>query len=392
MGDTQADAQLLRMRLAEKLTVEGRDPEWCKVVGSVPRHKFLPGFFVPAGEQNGMTVWEPVTEALDRERWLTSAYADETLITQIDEIEPGWDAPTPHVGGRATSSATLPSLVVQMWEDAQLEDGHRILEVGTGTGYSTALLCERFGSSNIASIEIDPHRLAQAADAIHSCGYAPWIAAADGLYGYWPRAPYDRIVAACSVRAVPREWVNQTRNGGKILTTLGGWLYGYARVLLTIRRDETVSGPLLPGTISFMSARGHERPAPGNPAHWESLPASDPKEARHAPWFLMEASTDAFATRFIVQAAIPNAQHMPGLDGCLHLVDVVSGSVATLTPNDGTWTVRQGGPLRLWDRVEETLDRYETAGRPPLDTFSLDVHADGQYLSHPDMPRLRISA
>lgn len=390
--DTQGEARMLRARLAETLAAQGHDPTWCAATGTVPRHRFLPGFFVPAAERNGMTIWEPITEALDRKRWLTSAYADETLITQIDEAEPDWDAPASHLGGRATSSATLPSLIIQMWQDAGLQDARRILEIGTGTGYSTALLCERLRSASVVSVEIDPHRLAQAAHAIHSCGYAPWIAAADGLYGYWPGAPYDRIVAACSVRTIPTEWTAQTRHGGKILTTLGGWLHGYARVLLTVKNHDTAGGPLLPGTISFMPARGHERPTAGNPAHWESLPTSDPARARHAPWFLTQASADAFTVRFIVQATIPHTQHLPGLNGNLHLVDVVSGSVATLIPDDGGWAVRQGGPLRLWDRVEATLDRYETAGRPPLETFRLDIEATGQYLSHPDMPRLRISA
>ncbi|WP_216651536.1 hypothetical protein [Actinomadura litoris] len=69
------------------------------------------------------------------------------------------------------------------------------------------------------------------------------LAVANGLYGYWPHAPYDRIVAACSVRTVPEAWLAQTGPGGKILTPLAGWLYGYARVLLTT--TGTAEGPAL---------------------------------------------------------------------------------------------------------------------------------------------------
>lgn len=50
-----------------------------------------------------------------------------------------------------------------------------------------------------------------------------------------------------------------------ILTTLGGWLNGSARVLLTVTDDGTATGALLPGTISFMLARAHHAPHFGSP-------------------------------------------------------------------------------------------------------------------------------
>lgn len=53
------------------------------------------------------------------------------------------------------------------------------------------------------SIEVDTRRLAQAANAIYGLGYTPTLATAHGLYGYWPKAKFDRMVAACSFRAVP---------------------------------------------------------------------------------------------------------------------------------------------------------------------------------------------
>lgn len=142
-----------------------------------------------------------------------------------------------------------------MWADADIAEGHTLLEIGTGTGYSTALACERLGFANLTSIEVDPHRLQQAASALYSCGYSPTLAVADGLYGYWPGASFDRIVTACSFRAVPPALISQVRPGGKILLTLSGWLYGYARVLLTVNKDGTAGGRLPPGTVSFMSAR-----------------------------------------------------------------------------------------------------------------------------------------
>ncbi|MGK5628496.1 ATP-grasp peptide maturase system methyltransferase [Streptomyces sp. URMC 123] len=390
-ADLDTDAARLRKAMTKALAEDGvlADPAWRQAVEKVPRHAFVPGFYLPGEERDGqgLTVWEPVTAELDRDRWLAAAYADTTLITQFDGEEPDWKAPAVRHGGAPTSSGTLPSLVVRMWADADVCEGHRVLEIGTGTGYSTALACERLGSSDVTSIEVDGRRLEQAADALYSLGYTPALAVADGLYGYWPEAPFDRIVAACSFRAVPPALLAQTRPGGKILLTLSGWLYGYARVLLTVTDDGAAEGHLLPGTVSFMSARTHAAPAFGNPAHWAAGLPETRRPARHDPERITAATKEAFHLRFLAQCAVPDAQ-MVTLGESVHLVDVVTGSAATLTPTEGTWQVRESGPVNLWERIEQVLTAYDAAGRPGPEAFALHVHDGGQRLRHPRMPDL----
>ncbi|MFG2016296.1 ATP-grasp peptide maturase system methyltransferase [Actinomadura geliboluensis] len=382
---TPPDPVRLRAELAGRLATDDR--AWREAVGAVPRHRFVPGFYADSGERSqvGLTVWEPVTEAIDQARWLTAVYSDTTLITQFDGDEIDWDRPAPRIGGAPTSSSTLPSLVVRMWADADVQNGQNVLEIGTGTGYSTALACERLGDSgDVTSVEVDGHRLSRAAAALYECGYAPDLAVADGLYGYWPCAPYDRIVAACSVRTVPRAWLTQTRPGGKILTTLSGWLYGYARVLLTVQDDGTAEGPLLPGTISFMAARVQERPEPGNPAHWASLTHdAEFRPVRHGPERLDDSTEDGFSGRFLAQLAAPNAQ-LTMMNGTAQLIDVTTGSTAAFT-SDG---VRQAGPVRLWDAIEATWDAWDQADRPALDTFRLSIANGTQRIHHPTTPAL----
>ncbi|MFE1247488.1 ATP-grasp peptide maturase system methyltransferase [Streptomyces sp. NPDC058735] len=393
--DLETDAARLRAAMMEDLAARGflDDPAWRAAVETVPRHRFVPGFYLPADARDGqgLTVWQPVTASRDEGRWLAAAYSDRTLITQFDGDEPDWEDPAERHGGAPTSSSTLPSLVLRMWADADVREGQALLEIGTGTGYSTALACERLGSGGVTSVEVDPHRLEQAANALHGCGYTPTLAVADGLYGYWPEAPFDRIVAACSFRAVPPALVAQTRPGGKILLTLSGWLYGYARVLLTVAGDGTAEGHLLGGTVSFMSARTHAAPAFGNPAHWAAELPESPRIARHGPERITAATEEAFPLRFLVQSAVPDAQ-LAIVGGVVHLVDVVSGSAAALSPDgeggDGGWRVREAGPVRLWERVERMLDAYDAAGRPGPETFTLCVHEHGQHLRHPQLPCL----
>lgn len=389
-ADLETDAVRLRETMTKALAEDGIlvDPAWREAVERVPRHRFVPGFYLP-GERDdqGLTVWEPVTAELDYGRWLPAAYSDTTLITQFDGQEPDWKQPAVRHGGAPTSSSTLPSLVVRMWADADLQEGHTVLEIGTGTGYSTALACERLGSADLTSIEVDPHRLEQAAGALYAGGYTPTLAVADGLYGYWPEAPFDRIVAACSFRAVPPALLAQTRPGGKILLTLSGWLYGYARVLLTVTEDGTAEGQLLGGTVSFMSARTQAAPAFGNPAHWAAGLPEKARTTRHSPERITAATEEAFHLRFLAQSAVPDAQ-MTTVGEVVHLVDVVTGSAATLTPADSGWTVCEGGPVKLWERIELVLNAYDDADWPSPDTFTLYVYDGGQHLRHPQMPGL----
>jgi methyltransferase of ATP-grasp peptide maturase system len=398
--DLDNDATALRLAMVRDLAEAEADadtglpvhPAWLAAARNVPRHPFVPGFYLPADEPDahGLTVWEPVTSQLDYGRWLAASYSDTTLITQFDGEETDWERPAVRHGGAPTSSSTLPSLVLRMWSDAEVSEGHTVLEIGTGTGYSTALACERLGSSHVTSVEVDSVRLRGAADALYGCGYTPTLARADGLYGYWPEAWFDRIVAACSFRTVPPALLSQTRPGGKILLPLSGWLHGNARVLLTVAGDGTAEGHLLPGTVSFMPARTHAAPAYGNPADWAAgLHEEQSRSARHAPERLTAVTEEAFHLRFLAQSAVPDAQ-MVTIGGVLHLIDVASGSAATLTPDGGAWSVREGGPLKLWSGIEDFIDAFDAAGGPGPETYTLRVDGDGQRVLHARVPQLRL--
>jgi hypothetical protein len=197
----------------------------------------------------------------------------------------------------------------------------------------------------------------------------------------------NRIVAARSFRAAHPALLAQTRPGGRILLTLSGWLYGYARVLLTVAEDGTAEGQLLGGTVSFMSASTHAAPVFGNPAHWAAGLPDKSRTARHSPEQISAATKEAFRLRFLAQSAVADAQ-MTTVGEVVHLVDVVTGSAATLTPGDGTLRVREGGRVKLWERIERVLDAYDAAGRPGPETFTLHVYDGSQHLRHKQMPGL----
>lgn len=380
MTDTAA---ALRRVLADELAEEGelRSPPWRSAVEAVPRERFL-------GEavfrlDGGTDPWtrvrrDDVTEA----EWLRMAYEDRTWVTQIDGVD-AEEAPRA-TRGLPTSSSTLPSLVVGMLEDLDVRDGHRVLEIGTGTGYSTALLCHRLGDTHVASVEVDPGSAGRAGKALGSVGFEPDLFVHDGFNGDARGGSYDRIIATCSFRYVPQPWLYQVDTGSKILVTLAGWMRSQAQALLTVEEEGTAQGHFLPVDRSFMTARSHQ-PPPTGPIVFPG--AGDDRPASFGP-----ESFSSWTSTFIAQTAAPAAQ-IHRLQDQILFWDVSTGSQAWLRAgDDGGPVVRQHGPNPLWNAVEEALTVWGEAGSPPINEFGLTANPGGQrvWLGSPDGPSWRL--
>ncbi|WP_215456213.1 MULTISPECIES: ATP-grasp peptide maturase system methyltransferase [unclassified Streptomyces] len=378
----------LRQALADRLELGGhlRAAAWRSAVEAVPRHEFVRAYFRRSDGPRG-TLWTPaLPDRDDMHAFLEEVYADDTLVTQLDgQVRP--EAVEGPVAGDPTSSSTLPSLVVRMLQDLDPQDGDRVLEIGTGTGYSTALLCERLGSGCVTSVELDPAVAAHARAVITAIGHEPTLVDGDGLLGHAEGAPYDGLIATCSVRTVPEAWLEQVRPGGTVVTTLSGWLYGSGLVRLTVGEGGTAEGRFLPGTVSFMIARPHAAPSLSGVADLVTGGAYE-RPAQVGPEVLAD-----WTGRFVGQLAVPDAQHIrmsvgggPMLD---HVVDLATRSFATVAPDGGGgFRVSQGGPERLWDAVEESIGVWWDAGAPPQTEFGLTVTPARQrvWLGSPEGP------
>ncbi|MEV0592039.1 ATP-grasp peptide maturase system methyltransferase [Nonomuraea cavernae] len=371
-----------RAGLAERLVSGGHlhNPQWRAAVEHVSREIFLgDAIFRRLNGPNG-TRWEPVRRhEVGDEEWLRMADSDESWVTQVDGVMA--EAATETMGGSPTCSSTLPSLVVRMLEVAGVGDTDSVLEIGTGTGYSTALLCHRLGEVRVTSVEYDRAVAAGARAALARQGYSPTLVVGDGLGGHPENAEYDHLIATCSVRYIPAPWLWQVRDGGTITAPLTGWMYGSAFAHLRLGDDGTASGRFRADDLSFMPARPHQ-PPPRSPFYLTGL--GEERASRIDP-NLLDDSTGVF----VAQLAAPSAEKIGGEDE-VFLVDVATGSQATTKPApDGGWSVRQHGPLRLWDAVEDAILTWQRAGSPHQSAFGLTVTRDGRqrvWLGEPDGP------
>ncbi len=215
---------------------------------SAPVH---PGHRVDRQCRPGPTLL-PLRRDDDPDQWLELAYADDAVVTQINDRRP---AGSRLAGSMPTSSASSTLIVAVMLAALDAHPGHRVCEIGTGTGYNAALLAHRLGAAQVTSIEVDPDVAAQAHRALVDTGYGEvCVIAGDGALGYPTRAPYERIIATAAVHRIPYTWVAQTRPGGRILLP---WANNYTGALVALTVDEhgSARGSIV-GESSFIWLRG----------------------------------------------------------------------------------------------------------------------------------------
>jgi protein-L-isoaspartate(D-aspartate) O-methyltransferase len=127
-----------------------------------------------------------------------------------------------------------PSLVLQMTELLLPEPDSTVLEIGTGTGYQTALLAEF--SAKVYTIERIGALSDRAQSRLVKLGYINVeFLVADGSAGWPEKAPFDRIMVTAAAARVPEDLVGQLKKGGRMVVPVGG---RYSQDLLLITKDE----------------------------------------------------------------------------------------------------------------------------------------------------------
>jgi protein-L-isoaspartate(D-aspartate) O-methyltransferase len=177
-----------RARLAGVLRDSGRalGAGLQQAFASVPRHVFVPEI-------------EP-----------SAAYRDEAFV-----IKCGPD-------GLPVSSSSQPAMMAIMLDQLGLQPGHRVLEIGTGTGYNAALMSVIVGpAGEVVSIDIDAELAARARSGLAAAGCdRVTVRCADGGYGDPDGAPFDRIIVTAGAWDIAPAWLGQLTETGRLVLPL----------------------------------------------------------------------------------------------------------------------------------------------------------------------------
>lgn len=142
------------------------------------------------------------------------------------------DRPLP-VGPDATISQ--PSLVAVMTDLLRISHGQKVLEVGTGGGYHTAILAEM--TPEVISVEYHAEVARAAKRTLEQLGYGTvQVHVADGYFGWRPGAPYDAVLVRMAIPDVPPELVAQLKPGGRLIAPVGP--ADSIQVLMLLEKDS----------------------------------------------------------------------------------------------------------------------------------------------------------
>ncbi|MDA2814266.1 hypothetical protein O4J56_26695 [Nocardiopsis sp. RSe5-2] len=377
--------------IARVLTAKGavQDPAWHHALLAVDRDAFVPETVWADCEGDGTYRPYPRTDP-DVQRWMRQ---DVSLVTQVD------DGSVMDAGGRPSSSLSQPSLVVRMLQELDAADGQTVLEIGTGSGYNTALLCERLGDANVTSVEVDPGVAWQAARALEALGYKPTLIIGDGAAGAPGATPFDHLISTVAVREIPSAWIEQTRPGGRIVTPWapGPGFASSSLLRMVVGANGEAHGRLV-GDAAFMVLRDH-RPAAvsarslvdeDDPAARTGSTRTNPRWVadRHPGWQVVLGHLVPGLGYASYEAAEDHASAAG--EATVYVVDrdgSGSWALGEYEPGPGPYETRTRGPRDLWAEVAAARTVWERAGRPGRDRLGLTVHPDGRqevWLDTPD--------
>jgi protein-L-isoaspartate(D-aspartate) O-methyltransferase len=356
-------------RLADLLADQGdlRDPAWHAAVAAIPRHVLVP----TAYQQDSTSAWHPVD--LTSPQGLDLIYSPTTLVTALADRGTHQES---------VSSSTKPDLMVRMLDTLDVHAGHRVLEIGTGTGYNAALLAHRLGEHQVFSVDIDPDLLDGARRRLARIGLHPTLVTVDGAGGLPQHAPYDRIIATCSVPAVPWAWAEQLTPTGKILIDVKVAAHA-GNLALLHRHPDRLEGRFTPRWASFMTMRHPHDPAPAPmpPRHdrtrqWTTPTPPNPWYDNRVVWLLAQfhgLPTDVrIGMELDPHTRHPTASLLTAPDG--------SWAAVSLTGHHGHHTVIEGGPTALWDHVEHAHQVWLAHDRPDWPRLGLTLTPGHQHL------------
>ena len=174
------------------------DERVMSVIAKVPRHEFVPSDQQPYAYQN---------------------------------------RPLPIGHGQTISQ---PYIVALMTDLARVEPGHKVLEVGTGSGYQAAVMAHL--AKAVYTIEIVEPLGVQATQRLQKLGYANvQVRLGDGYHGWDEHAPYDAILVTAAASHIPPPLVRQLKPGGRMVIPVGAAFMVQQLMLVEKNLDGTVS-------------------------------------------------------------------------------------------------------------------------------------------------------
>lgn len=143
-----------------------------------------------------------------------------------------FNEPLPLLTGKDDKIATIsqPTLVIKMIDHLRLQPGSHVLEIGTGSGYSAALMSQL--CKHVTTIEYIPELAQKAKERLKKLNLRNiTVLQGDGAKGYAKSAPYNMIVSTVGLKDIPQAYINQLAEGGRMIVPVGEDIFALSLIL-----------------------------------------------------------------------------------------------------------------------------------------------------------------
>lgn len=183
-------------------------------------------------------------DAVERDKFIAESFKDDSYA---DKCFP--------IGQQQTISS--PYIVGWMTHKLDLEKGHKVLEIGTGSGYQTAILCKL--ARRVYTVERFETLSKSAEKRLHDMGFFNFSTEiGDGSLGWKNQAPFDRIMVTATSPKVPQSLVDQLGKGGIMVIPVGHSDDTDQRLMKIIKDEEGEVTQELLGYVKFVPLVGEE--------------------------------------------------------------------------------------------------------------------------------------
>jgi len=167
------------------------------------------------------------------------------------------DGPLPIGNGQTISQ---PYIVAFMTQALQLKADHRVLEIGTGSGYQAAVLAKIVDS--VYTIEIVAELAKTAKKRLKDLGYTNVVVKwGDGYHGLPSKAPFDAIMVTAGADSIPQPLIDQLKVGGRMIIPVGPHNGIRQLVLVTKKKNKIIRKNLMP--VRFVPFTRAKKPVEG---------------------------------------------------------------------------------------------------------------------------------
>jgi protein-L-isoaspartate(D-aspartate) O-methyltransferase len=197
--------------------------------------------------------FEAAFRAMPRQYFLPNLTPEEVYADVAVPIKRGAD-------GQIISSSSQPTMMLYMLEQLDLQPGHNVLEIGTGSGYNAAIMQQIVGpDGKVTSVEYDEALAYQAIDNLRRAHSSEvLVVAGDGIFGYAPRAAYDRIICTANIWDIPPSWISQLKDDGLIVAPISVDGLQYSAAFQCVADNKLFSNSNLP--CGFVRMQGIASP------------------------------------------------------------------------------------------------------------------------------------